>query len=81
MTALTLRRFAGFTPYNAADRIRDRRERGKPSKCPPWMGWLHYGPITGRDLFLATSHIRCGYPYRAGDAGRGTLRRHKGRLV
>ena len=67
-----LRRFAGFTPWNAADRVREVREAAEPLRLRPCARWFHYGAITWVDMFLAT---RRGIAYRAGDAGRGTLRR------
>ena len=60
------RKFAGCTPYNALDRIADR----KPDwpRLPGYARFCSYaGPITWDTLFLA---LRDGKPYRAGDAGR-----------
>lgn len=65
---LVLRRFAGFTPYNAIDRIADRHNAKSTFHGYPRFCW-YYGPMTWEILFRAMSGRR-GRPYRAGDAGR-----------
>ena len=69
MSTFVLRRFVGFTPYNAVDRISDRKEAKRPVPLRPCARWFYYGALTWRDLFLATSVFR-GRAYRAGDATR-----------
>lgn len=66
---LSLRRFAGLTPYNAVDRIKDRKDAARPMPLRPCARWFHYGALTWPELFQAASVFR-GRAYRAGDAAR-----------
>jgi hypothetical protein len=69
-----MRRFAGFTPQNVVDRIRDRRDEAETMRhyarlpVKPQGRW-HYGFIDWRDWFQAMAVFR-GTAYRAGDSGR-----------
>jgi len=67
MSTYRLRRFAGFTPHNAVDRIRDARDAAR--RVMPAPPRWHYGMQTWDNLFRAFSTFR-GVAYRAGDATR-----------
>jgi hypothetical protein len=65
MTTLRLRRFAGFTPVNTSDRIRDRRKYARREPERQWrpagdhQRFRYFLPMYG--LFLAirsTEHFR-----------------------
>lgn len=74
MSCHRLRRFAGFTPLNVIDRIRDNRQDRMSGRNRWAYGKLtsrysHYGAMRDADWFRAFSSFR-GIAYRAGEVGR-----------
>lgn len=68
--------------WRNVDRLHDWRQSATCKRHPGVPRFLHYGPITGLDLFVACAVFR-GSAYRAGDATRrdGFRRDHRATSV